>query len=700
MAKLNDLIVTIGAQTKQFDKALGASMSKMRNFGRSTKQLGKSMTRSLTMPIAAMGAAAVKSAADLETMETSFISLTGGAKQAADMMKNLNEFTAKTPFQIEAVAKSARQLIASGSDISQVNDQLQLLGDIAATSGQPIDEIAAIFSKVNAKGKVELESLNQLAERGIPIFTALSEATGLPADKLGAGAVSVEQFNAVLQGFSAEGGFAAGAMERLSQTAAGKFSTALDNLKLAGAALAQSLMPVLKDILDKFVGLMQALTNLSPQAKKFLLIGAGIAAAIGPLLTILPALVQGFMMLGKFIAGPLVKAFKVMFTAMTSPIGLTVLAIAGLVAAFFYFWDDIKKPLANAINALIEMYNESEGLRIAIAVFKQAFVAAFQIIKMQVMNVVNSFKLLFKAIKTAFTDGFQAAGEVLTEGFKDIVDDTAQAGKDIYDGFTDAIEDARTKDPVEFVTEEDLDKTKDKVVGFFSDLIPSLDLGMGGGGGAGDAGMQPLTPQGVGSAIPQPQLIAQASTAVSDMAEGQGELNDEIAISIDMASKMEAAYVGIGMAIGGLITGTMTMADVFGQAIAGLANLLIDLGAQFIAAGVAATAFYANLIANPPLAIAAGVGLVAAGAVIKGLQARMENSPPALAQGGLAFGPTLAMVGDNQGAGVDPEVIAPLSKLQDMMGGQQVQVTGKISGRDILLTSERNSIDRNRVRGF
>jgi len=58
------------------------------------------------------------------------------------------------------------------------------------------------------------------------------------------------------------------------------------------------------------------------------------------------------------------------------------------------------------------------------------------------------------------------------------------------------------------------------------------------------------------------------------------------------------------------------------------------------------------------------------------------------------------MVGDNRNAGVDPEVIAPLSKLQSMMGGQSVQVTGKISGRDILLTSERNAIDRNRVRGF
>ena len=37
---------------------------------------------------------------------------------------------------------------------------------------------------------------------------------------------------------------------------------------------------------------------------------------------------------------------------------------------------------------------------------------------------------------------------------------------------------------------------------------------------------------------------------------------------------------------------------------------------------------------------------------------------PHLAKGGLAFGPTLALVGDNPGASVDPEVVSPLSKLQ------------------------------------
>jgi hypothetical protein len=128
----------------------------------------------------------------------------------------------------------------------------------------------------------------------------------------------------------------------------------------------------------------------------------------------------------------------------------------------------------------------------------------------------------------------------------------------------------------------------------------------------------------------------------------------------------------------------------------------MDLGAQFVSAGVAASAFYASLISNPPLAIAAGVALVAAGAAIKGFQSRAQQSPPALAKGGLAFGETMALVGDNPNAGTDPEVIAPLSKLQGMMGGggQHVTVTGRISGRDLLLSNDRTQRARARYGGY
>lgn len=91
-----------------------------------------------------------------------------------------------------------------------------------------------------------------------------------------------------------------------------------------------------------------------------------------------------------------------------------------------------------------------------------------------------------------------------------------------------------------------------------------------------------------------------------------------------------------------------------------------------------------------PILVASGVALVSG----------LFSSLPAFADGGIVSGPTMGLVGEYPGAKTNPEVIAPLDKLRSMMGGQNVVVTGRLSGRDILLTSERNAIDRNRVRGF
>jgi phage tail tape-measure protein len=112
MASLGDLVVKIGADTRDLNKQLGKVQRELRGMTGNITQLGKNMTRSITLPLAALGAAAVKSAADLETLETSFISLTGGAEQASMMVQQLNKFTAETPFQLEQVGKAARQLIA------------------------------------------------------------------------------------------------------------------------------------------------------------------------------------------------------------------------------------------------------------------------------------------------------------------------------------------------------------------------------------------------------------------------------------------------------------------------------------------------------------------------------------------------------------------------------------------------------------
>jgi DNA-binding protein YbaB len=277
---------------------------------------------------------------------------------------------------------------------------------------------------------------------------------------------------------------------------------------------------------------------------------------------------------------------------------------------------------------------------------------------------------------------------VLTEGFKDIVDDTAQAGKDIYDGFTDAIEDARTKDPVEFVTEEDLDKTKDKVTGFFSDLIPSLDFGIGGAG----AGVE--TPQ-VGGLLAKLGEGTTAPTVEGTLNIVDIEMDEDVVDEEDIDKVIAAADLvkrqtqAMAQSVAGFVehtfnqiaSGTQTFSEVMTDMLKNLVKQLAIMVAQFI---ILNTLFGGMGVDGLSLGkfIGKGFGI------------------PQFASGGIVSGPVIAQVGEYAGASHNPEVIAPLDKLQSMMGGQAVQVTGKISGRDILLTSERNSIDRNRVRGF
>ena len=68
-----------------------------------------------------------------------------------------------------------------------------------------------------------------------------------------------------------------------------------------------------------------------------------------------------------------------------------------------------------------------------------------------------------------------------------------------------------------------------------------------------------------------------------------------------------------------------------------------------------------------------------------------------LANGGLATGPTLALVGEGSGTSMaNPEVIAPLDKLKSYIGGGDMRVTGRLVGNDIFLSNEKAGVSRNR----
>lgn len=636
MAKLGDLVVRIGADTRDLNKSLGKVQRNMRSMSSNFERLGQSMTRSLTLPIAAFGAAAVKSAADLETLETSFVSLTGGAQEAAMMMKQLNEFTAQTPFQIDAVAKAARQLIASGTEVSQVNTQLQFLGDIAATSGSSIDEIAAIFAKVNAKGKVELENLNQLAERGIPIFKALSDATGLLPSELGAGAVTVEEFNNALQGFAENGGFAAGAMERLSETAAGRFSTALDNVKLALANVGEQILPLVNEGLQKFTVLMQGFARLSPTTLALAGSIAAVAAATGPLITLLPKIIAG------------VNALKASFL-LTTPAILGVAAVAGTIIGLFGRIAKEARGSAEEVREVERAIADLTKTELAreLGVTRDADRAAVQEAIADALSRVAEANAELAAIERKIQEGGQGLRAVYKNKIADI--------KEYRATFERAVE------------------AGERLLTFFDQQTTRTTRAA--------ESMSTLTVRTLQQNEANKQL-QQTTWNVGDLID---QTTDKF---IDMGDVIRQVFSSIANSFDG--TGNFIM-----KGLRILGDLMVNIGNQMIALATTMKKFRKFLITNPGLAIAAGVGFVAAGTILSNI-AQRQLEAPALAEGGVAFGPTMALIGDNKNASIDPEVVAPLSKLRDMMGGNKVEVYGRISGNDIFLSNSRAGTNRNR----
>ncbi len=153
-----------------------------------------------------------------------------------------------------------------------------------------------------------------------------------------------------------------------------------------------------------------------------------------------------------------------------------------------------------------------------------------------------------------------------------------------------------------------------------------------------------------------------------------------------LANFLSNSIVAAAEAIGQIMTGDLGFGGLMKAILLQFAGFLKQIGTQMIQFGIMIVAFKTvlkSVLANPWAAIAVGAAMVAAAAIMTALiNKSAKDNAPKLAQGGLAFGPTYAMVGDNPNSRVDPEVIAPLSRLKEMMtaGGGTANVNITMSG--------------------
>ena len=90
-----------------------------------------------------------------------------------------------TAYGMDAAMTAAASATAAGiAPGKELERYLTLVGDAAAVAGVDMGEMGSIFNKVAANGKVSTEEMNQLADRGIPIWQLLAKETGMSMSEL------------------------------------------------------------------------------------------------------------------------------------------------------------------------------------------------------------------------------------------------------------------------------------------------------------------------------------------------------------------------------------------------------------------------------------------------------------------------------------------------------------------------------------
>ena len=204
--------------------------------------------------------------AELETQTRSIETLTGSVQQAKQIIQDLQQLGAVTPFTSTELIDSAKRLQAFGVEAKDVVDTTRKLADVAGATGAELDGLVTAYGQVQAKGRLQGEELLQFQERGVALQEELRKAYGLSGEEfqkaLSKGQISAEAVEFAITRLTEKGGkYANGAIAQ-STTLAGKFSTIQDNIGLLAQSIGQTLAPQLKAILDLAISGLENINKL------------------------------------------------------------------------------------------------------------------------------------------------------------------------------------------------------------------------------------------------------------------------------------------------------------------------------------------------------------------------------------------------------------------------------------------------------
>ena len=734
--RIADLLIKIGADSYEFQQKMKSVEKGLGGMEKKLSSLGKSLSKSLTVPLTALGAVALSNAETQIQAESRLMTALGGRADVQQrLLSQASEIQSRSVIGDEVIISQQAYLASLGRTEQEIKDMIEASVQLSAATGMSLESAVKNLAKTYGGLTGELgESIPQLKE--------------MTAEQLKSG----EAVKFVLNNYK---GYA--------ETAAKNGLGAMKQLKNAWGDLLEqvgtAMMPFVTKVSRMLGVIVSAMQRVSPEVMKIIVTLGGLAAAIGPVSLGISGIIK------------LMPMLKTGLVALASPVGIAVTAILALGAAFLYakqqkealvseMTSDFEKLSLSTLerqlkeNRRLQAVNENEspwqGNSIASKVnYALNKGTRAKNLKMEEEALVAAIEKSKKAIEEREKAEAQAKAitEQMNAAIKGVNLETKKEGGIINDltnriaelekkkllpestrediaGYNDEIK--RLKEELEKIQNLSLEGLTRKVIEPLEKLpaikAPELQVDLG--------GLKPVVSkyqQQMGQIFDAVRngLFGWADSSsdylaanVADMtAIVQNYTDTLVAKGYNFESALELVYTQINKvmqefdqqvskfladsivaaaeAIGQIITGDLGFGGLMKAILTQFASFLKNIGAQLIEFGTMILIFKSTLksvLANPWAAIAVGAAMVTAAAIMTSLiNKNAQESVPALAGGGLAYGATYAMVGDNPNASVDPEVIAPLSKLKSMLptaGAQNIKISlgGQLTarGRDLV----------------
>jgi len=645
----NELKVILTGDATKLSASLNAAEKKLKSFGDSATKIGKSMSLFVTAPIILAGGAAIKMASDFqESLNKVDVAFKGSSNEVRDFAKTtLESFGIAEGTALDMAAlfgDMATSMGVSTSEAAKLSTSLVgLAGDLASFKNMNIEEVTTALNGVFTG---ETESLKRLGivmtEANLAQF-ALEQGT-LKNIKSFTQAEKVQLRYAFVMAKSEN---AIGDFARTSDGAANQMRVFQESMKELGALFGEVILPLFTKVVTKLNSILKGFKNLSPEGKKTIVVIAGIAAAIGPLLIVIGLMAKGLAGLRvaivsvntALLANPFIAA-----AAAVTALGVAFLVAANKIAPSLSTWEQIKTSLSGIAAPL------SIAGRLAIEESKKIVDAA-------------------ATANAAASAIGQKGGNGLD--YKTILMPNApEKSKSAATVITPRLE----IENVEVINGEEAQRKRDEL---FKGLFDVNKFGL---------------------RIDTNALKESTTQALSYFETiKKGTENLKVAFEINFGQIAETMGMALASAI---VEGKNMMGALAGAILGVLGGLLQQMGAAAVAASTLAKTF-----AIPGVGLVAGIAAIALGTVLTGLATRVQSGGfSAFADGGIVSGPTMGLVGEYPGARSNPEVIAPLDKLKNIIGSNggnsNVNVTGefRINGQDLVVLLQKAEKTRSRIK--